>query len=105
MPTPIATAAFVREVRAFSTRTPDWSNAIRYYTKPDERADITLIAARVYGSRTEYMAIFAAAGLDSLELLIPEQLLVLPTPEQLMLIKRQTGYLTNEEKRAYEALN
>lgn len=105
MPTPSSTASFVKAVRTFAVQTPNWATAIRYFTKPDERADITLIAERVYGNRAEYMAIFAAAGLDSLELLIPEQLLVLPTLEQLMLIKRQTGYLTNEEKRAYEALN
>ena len=103
--TPAAIAAFVKAVRAFSLKTPDWAEAIRYFTKPDERADITLIAERVYGNRAEYMAIFAASGLDTLEQLIPEQQLVLPTSGQLMLIKRQTGYLTNEERRAYEALN
>lgn len=102
---PLSTAAFVAAVRAFSLKTPGWSEAIRYYTKPDERTDITLIAERVYGSRQEYMAIFAAAGLDTLEQIIPEQQLVLPTTGQLMLIKRQTGYLTEEEKRGYEALN
>lgn len=105
MPSPSATASFVKAIRAFSVQTPDWSDAIRYFTKPDERADITLIAQRVYGNRAEYMAIFAAAGLDTLEQTIPEQQLVLPTAGQLMLIKRQTGYLTSEEKRGYEALN
>jgi hypothetical protein len=102
---PTATAEFVKAVRAFSLRTPGWAEALRYYTKPDERTDITLIAERVYGSRSEYMAIFAAAGLDTLEQVIPEQQLVLPTSGQLMLIKRQTGYLTDEERRAFEALN
>ncbi len=105
MYSPSSTANFVKAVRAFSLSTPDWAEAIRYFTKPDERTDITLIAERVYGSRAEYMAIFAAAGLDTLEQVIPEQQLVLPTPGHLMLIKRQTGYLTDDEQRAYEALN
>lgn len=105
MYTPAATAAFVKAVRAFSLSTPSWADAIRYHTKPDERRDLTVIAERVYGNRAEYMAILAAAGLDTLEQIIPEQQLVLPTPGQLMLIKRQTGYLTPDERRAYEALS
>jgi hypothetical protein len=105
MHTPASTAAFVKAVRAFSLKTPGWAEAIRYFTKPDERDDITLIAQRVYGSRSEFMAIFAAAGLDTVEQIVPEQQLVLPTAAQLAIIKRQTGYLTTEEQRAYEALS
>ncbi|WP_321946588.1 hypothetical protein [Paraburkholderia sp. J10-1] len=85
-------------------QTPGWSPAIRYFTKPDERFDITLIAQRVYSDRSEFMAIFAAAGLDTVEQEVPEQLLTLPTYAQLQTIKRQTGYLTDAEQRAYESL-
>jgi hypothetical protein len=105
MYSPSSTAAFVKAVRAFSVQTPDWADAIRYFTKPDERFDITLIADRVYGDRGQYLAIFAAAGMDTLEQQLPEQRLVLPTTGQLMLIKRQTGYLTDAEQRAIESLN
>lgn len=102
---PSAIAAFVKAVRRFAVQTPAWGEAIRYFTKPDERTDLTLIAQRVYNDRSQFMAIYAAAGLDTVEQVLPEQLLVLPTYAQLQAIKRQTGYLTDDEKRAYEALN
>ena len=102
---PIATASFVAAVRKFAVQTPGWAEAIRYQTKPDERSDITLIAQRVYGDRSQFMAVFAAAGLDTLEQTLDERLLVLPTLAQLQLIKRQTDYLTDAEKRAYSALS
>lgn len=103
--TPSTTAAFVREVRKFAVQTPDYADAIRYQTMPDERTDITLIAERVYSDRSAFMAIFAAAGMDTLEQVLPEQLLILPTVEQLMYIKRQTGYLTDAEQAAIDSLN
>ena len=105
MYSPASTASFVKAIRTFAVQTPEWATAIRYFTKPDERTDITLIAERVYGNRTEFMAIFAAAGMDTFEKTIDEQRLVLPIYGQLQLIKRQTGYLTNAEKRTYESLN
>lgn len=105
MYSPASTASFIKAIRTFAVQTPEWANAVRYFTKPDERTDITLIAERVYGNRTEFMAIFAAAGMDTFEQTIDEQRLVLPIYGQLQLIKRQTGYLTNAEKRAYESLN
>lgn len=101
---PIAAASFIAAVRKFAVQTPGWGEAIRYQTKPDERSDITLIAQRVYGDRGEFMAVYAAAGLDTLEQELDERLLVLPTYSQLQLIKRKTEYLTNAEKRAYKAL-
>lgn len=102
---PIAAASFIAAVRKFAVQTPSWATAIRYQTKPDERSDITLIAQRVYGDRGEFMAVFAAAGLDTLEQQLDERLLVLPTYAQLQLIKRQTGYLSDAEQRAYNALS
>lgn len=105
MASAIATASFIKVVRAFAVQTPAWAPAIRYFTKPDERSDITLIAQRVYGDRAEFMAIFAAAGMDTLEQPLDEQQLILPTYGQLQLIKRQTQFLTDAEKRAYNALN
>lgn len=102
---PIAAAKFIAAVRKFAVQTPSWGAAIRYHTSPDERFDLTLIAFRVYGNRSEFLAIFAAAGLDTLEQELDERLLVLPTAAQLQLIKLETGYLTDAEKRAYNALN
>lgn len=103
--TPVSTAAFVRAVRRFATQTPDWSSAIRYQTLPDERGDLTLAAYRAYGDRSLFVVIFAAAGLDTLEQELPEQVLVLPNFTQLQLIKRQTNYLTDAEAAAYSALD
>jgi len=102
---PVATAAFVRAVRKFAVQTPEWADATRYYTLPDERTDITLIAQRVYGDRSQFVVIFAAAGLDTFEQIIPEQRIVLPTFGQLQLLKQQTGYLTDDEARAYASLD
>ncbi len=104
MATPAQTAAFVRAVRSFAEKTPAWAEALRYQTTPDERRDLTLISFRAYGTRAEHVAVFAALGLDTMEQEVPEQLIVLPTANQLLAIKRQTGYLTDEEKAALDAL-
>lgn len=104
MPSPRETAAFAREVRRFAIRTPEVAEAIRYFTLPDERYDLTLVAERVYGDRGEYLTIMAAAGLDTPEQALVEQRLVLPTPRLLLAIKRLTGYLTDAEARSFNAL-
>ncbi|MFM0608640.1 hypothetical protein PQR05_29340 [Paraburkholderia sediminicola] len=105
MASPTATGAFVRAVRKFAVQTPAWVDAVRYDTKPDECFDITLVAQRVYGDRSLAIVVFAAAGLDTMEQPLPAQRIVLPTYAQLNNIKRQTGYLTDEEARAYASLD
>lgn len=92
-------ARFYREVRDFAVTTPVWGEAIRYFTKPDERCDITLAASRVYGRREEFMAIMAAAGLDSVEQPMPEQMLVLPTEQQLRALKNRAGFRNLDSQR------
>lgn len=79
-------------VRAFAVQTPDWQEAVRYHTSPDERFDLTLVSQRVYGRRTESLVVQAAAGLDSPELELSERLLVLPSEAQLRVMKDQAGY-------------
>lgn len=103
--TATATANFIKAVRAFSVQTPDWGQAVRYQTLPDERYDLTLIAERVYGDRNEFTTIFAAAGMDTVEQPLMEQQLILPTIEQLQYLKRQTGYLTDAEQAAISSLS
>lgn len=88
----VPASRFYREVRKFSVTAPVWEDAIRYFTKPDERWDLTLVAERVYGSRDEYLAVMAAAGLDRLDQELTERDLVLPTPSRLALIKSRTGF-------------
>lgn len=90
----VAQSRFYRAVRQFSLTAPSWEAAIRYFTKPDERWDLTLVAERVYGDREEYLAVMAAAGLDRLDQELTERELVLPMPDRLALIKSQTGFTT-----------
>lgn len=79
-------------VRDFALQTPEWGAAIRYFTKPDERLDLTLVSERVYGTRNESFVIQAAAGLDSIEYELTEQELVLPTAVQLRQMRRDAGF-------------
>ncbi len=79
-------------VRDFAVQTPVWGSAIRYFTLPDERFDLTLVSQRVYGSRGETLVVQAAAGLDSPELELSERALVLPTASQLADLKVRAGY-------------
>ncbi len=79
-------------VRDFALQTPEWGDAIRYFTKPDERLDITLASMRVYNTRREALVIQAAAGLDSAETELKEQQLVLPTLSQLRDMRREAGF-------------
>lgn len=83
---------FYKSVRQFALSTRNWQDALRYQTLADERYDLYLAAYRVYGDDGEFLAIQAAAGLDSVEQGMDEQVLVLPTLEQLQLIKQATGY-------------
>lgn len=92
MTTYTATAEFVRRVRRFAETQPEWAEAVRYDTKPDERFNLTLASRRVYGVSDEFLAIMAAAGLSSVEQELLEQRLVLPTPAQLQALKSQAGY-------------
>lgn len=90
---PRAAAAFYRAVRDFSQNAKDWdANVIFYETKPDEQYDLSLVSRRVYGRRDEFLAVMAAAGLDSFDEPLPQKRLKLPNMLKLMQIKRQTGF-------------
>ena len=79
---------FHNRLRQFAQTTPSWGTAIRYHTKPDEKYDLTLVARRVYGLPEEWPVIMAAAGLQSVDEPLNEQLLILPTLAQLQTLKR-----------------
>ena len=88
-----AAKAFYREVRKFAEQAKPWAtNAIFYETKPDEAYDLSLVASRVYGTRDEYLAVMAAAGIDTFDQPLQPKRLVLPNYMQLMRIKRATGF-------------
>ena len=84
--------SFFRAVRRFALSTKPWEPALWYETKPDERRDLTLVSYRVYGRRSEYLAVMAAAGLSHVDDELTERKLCLPTEAQLQAIKRATGY-------------
>jgi hypothetical protein len=94
-----ACAKLYKLVRDFVANTPNWATAIRYQTLPDERFDLTLISQRVYGNRDEFLTISAAAGLESIENMLSEQLLTLPTPDQLAAMKVQAGFVNDDYTR------
>jgi hypothetical protein len=83
---------FYREVRRFAERTKPWQVAIFYETQPDEQWDLSLVSARVYGRRDEYLAVLAAAGLSMYDQTLTQRRLILPTESQLHAIKRRTGF-------------
>lgn len=82
-----------RRIRQFALETPDWATAIRYHSKPDERYELTLVSRRVYSTPNEWYIIMAAAGLQSVDEPLNEQLLVLPTLSQLQTLKRELGVI------------
>jgi hypothetical protein len=96
MPTDQARNRLFASVRTFALTTPPWGEALRYFTKPDERHDMTAISQRVYGRRGEPLVVQAAAGLDSPELELTERLLVLPTDAQLRAMKLDAGFTASE---------
>ena len=88
-----AAKSFYREVRKFSENARSWdTNVIWYETKPDEMYDITLVSRRVYGRRDEFLAIMAAAGLDTAYQPLKQKRLALPNDGMLLSIKRRTGF-------------
>jgi hypothetical protein len=95
----IERSRFYAAVRQFAVSTPVWGVAIRYFTLPDEVYDLTLVSQRVYGNREEWLAVMAAAGLDTLQQPLVQQDLVLPTPEQLLTIKASVGLLPAPTRR------
>lgn len=90
-----AAARLVKLVGDFAQRQPDWAECIVYETRPDERWDMTLVSQRAYGNRDEFLAVMAAAGLDSIEQQLTERRLILPTARQLAAMKTLAGFNTN----------
>jgi len=87
-----AAAELYRRIREFSQTQPDWAECILYETKPDEAYNLPLVSFRVYGRRTEFVPIMAAAGLDSPEQRLKSRTLKLPTDRQLAIIKGLAGF-------------
>jgi hypothetical protein len=95
-----AVAIFYQLVREYALTTPAWAVTQSYQTKPDERWDMTLASRRVYGIPDEFLTIMAAAGLDSVEQEMPEQLLILPDAATLQSFKTQAKFVNLSDDRA-----
>lgn len=91
-----AAAAFYRVVRNFAQTQPAWAQRLEYEVKPDEKWDVTKVARRVYGDPDEFLAIMAAAGMDSVEHPLTARRLILPTAQQLAAMKERTGYTVDQ---------
>jgi hypothetical protein len=94
-----AVAIFYQLVRQYALTTPAWAVTQSYQTKPDERWDLTLASRRVYGIPDEFLTIMAAAGLDSVEQEMPEQLLILPDAATLKSFKTQAKFVNLADDR------
>jgi hypothetical protein len=88
----LASLNLYRMVRQFALQTPDYADAIRYFTKPDERLMLPLASWRIYKNWDEALTIQAAAGLDSPEDEMTERLLVLPPATLLAQMKQTAGF-------------
>lgn len=94
-----AAKSFWREVRTLSERTKSWQAGIRHEIAPDERWDASLISARVYGRRDEFLAVMAAAGVDTFDRPLTQRSIILPTLAQLAAIKRRAGFESQADYR------
>ena len=90
---------FYKLVRDFVLKAKPWTDAIRYHSQPDERWDMTLVSRRVYGNPMEFVTVLAAANLDSVEQMLPEQMLTLPTATALHSLKKMAGFENNPDYR------
>ena len=95
-----AAKRFFKAVKTFSENAKGWdSNVIWHEVKPDEILDATLIAQRVYKRRGEFLAIMAAAGIDSVDQEMAQKTIALPSYAKLIQLKHSTGYETDSELR------
>jgi len=83
---------FYKAVRNFAIRTKVWQTALWHFVTPDEIWDTSLVSQRVYGYRDEFLAVMAAAGIDSVDQPLPQAKLCLPTAAQIYYFKRQSGF-------------
>jgi hypothetical protein len=61
--------------------------------------DLTLVSQRVYGRRDEFLAVMAAAGLDTVDQPLPQKRIVLPNEGRLIAIKRRAGFESIDDLR------
>lgn len=104
-----AVAQFVMMVRSFAQRQPVWGDRIDYEVRPGYEFDLIRIATEAYGSdiarRWGWIAVMAAAGMDSVEQPLRPQTIVLPLATQGDEMARACGLITSpwERPAGYDA--
>ena len=97
---PQAARIFYDLVRSFSAGVNATTrNAIYHQVSPDEVYDLARISYRVYGRWSEYLAVMAAANIDSPELAVTAPTLALPNDATLIEMKRAAGFESVSEYR------
>lgn len=94
-----ASRVFYRLVRDFSQSARPWDAALYHDVAPDERWDITLTARKVYDDPGEFLAVMAAAGMDTVDQPLRQKRLVLPAPDRLRMMKRRAGFESRDDNR------
>lgn len=95
-----AARVFYRLVRDFSQSVQPWEAAIYHDVAPDERWDITLTARKVYDDPGEFLAVMAAAGMDTVDEPLPQKRIILPTADRLRMMKRRAGFESRGDNRS-----
>lgn len=95
----IAAKNFYKEIRKFALNTKPWDIAVRHEVRPDEINNAMLISMRVYGRNDEFIAVIAAAGLNTTDDEFEYGIITLPNNEQLNRIKFKVGFESIGENR------
>ena len=78
----------IRDLVDLSSRKGKTGQCIRYEIGIDEINDPTLVALRVYGNRDDYDVVMVCAGTNAIWQPLPQREIILPTPMQLIALKR-----------------
>lgn len=78
----------IRDLVDLSSRKGKTGQYVRYEIGADEVNDPTLVAYRVYGNRDDYDVVMVCAGTNAIWQPLPQREIILPTPMQLIALKR-----------------
>ena len=90
---PQAARQFYQSVRALCEgATAITEGVVFHQVTPDEQFDMSRLSYRLYGRWDEFLAVMAAAGLDTSDAMIPQGRLAFPTEAKLLELKRAAGF-------------
>ena len=96
----IEQSRFYRAVRQYVVTAPVWAaDWIAHEVLPDEALDLTLVSQRVYGNRSEFLAVMASAGIDRFDQSLQVGSVIrLPNAPRLELLKQASGIVSAATK-------